>query len=155
MINSRNFEKSSLSFLPAREGKINRQNMQVLTNTVINHQKRRQVSYQITYYHHSLHIYPCSFLFLYFVLNNHYLDHLIGSYQSGKANGRWLVFLLCLVNDDSPTVAIKSFESRVTVCTSAPLPVNTKLSLIKFSFSPCSHNYPLLMVLTHLVFNLI
>lgn len=93
MINPRDFEKFSLSFLPSRGGKMNRQSLLVLTNTVIfflikkkktntviNHQKKRRISYQITYYRHSLHIYPCSFLFLYFVLNDHYLDHLVGSH---------------------------------------------------------------------------
>lgn len=80
MINPRDFEKFFLSFLSARGGKINRQNFWVLSNTVINHQKKRRISYQITYYCHSLHIYPCSFLFLYFVLNDHYLDHPVGSY---------------------------------------------------------------------------
>lgn len=40
MINPRDFEKFFLSFLSARGGKINRQNFWVLSNTVINHQKK-------------------------------------------------------------------------------------------------------------------
>lgn len=35
MINPRDFEKFSLSFLPSRGGKMNRQSLLVLTNTVI------------------------------------------------------------------------------------------------------------------------
>lgn len=70
--------RNSFSFLSARGGKINRQNLLGFEQYCYKSSEKEAniiSDYLLLPY---LHIYPCSFLFLYFVLNDHYLDHPVG-----------------------------------------------------------------------------